>query len=141
MAKIFKNKSMQRKVVIKESEMRCVVVESPYAGNIKESLEYVRQCMADCLKRGEAPFASHALYTQDGMLDDSVPEERKLGMEAGFEIGRRMDATIVYTDLGVSGGMKAGINRAVLDKRPVEWRSLTPIGKWENYQLNKEKLR
>lgn len=50
--------------------MMRVVVESPFAGDIQKNIEYARKCMADCLKRGEAPFASHLLYTQDGILDD-----------------------------------------------------------------------
>jgi hypothetical protein len=59
--------------------MKLVVVESPYAGDVTRNLEYARAAMADCLARGEAPFASHALYTQIGVLDDTKPEERKLG--------------------------------------------------------------
>jgi hypothetical protein len=64
--------------------MRRVVLESPFAGDVEANLKYARECMADCLRRGEAPIASHLLYTQPGILDDTKPEERKLGMEAGF---------------------------------------------------------
>lgn len=42
--------------------MRLVVVESPYAGDVKRNEEYARRAMADCLARGEAPFASHLLW-------------------------------------------------------------------------------
>lgn len=60
--------------------MRMVIVESPYAGDIERNVAYARACIADCLKRGEAPFASHLLYTQPGVLDDGVPaEDRWLG--------------------------------------------------------------
>lgn len=51
--------------------MRRVIVESPYAGDIERNMRYLRACLADCLRRGEAPFASHAIYTQPGVLDDS----------------------------------------------------------------------
>ena len=68
--------------------------------------------MRDCLLRGEAPYASHALYTQPGVLDDGDPESRKLGMTAGFSWRQVADATIVYTDLGTTDGMRAGIERA-----------------------------
>jgi hypothetical protein len=54
-----------------------VVVESPYAGNIERNLRYLRACMADCLRRGEAPFASHGLYTQPGVLRDELPKDRQ----------------------------------------------------------------
>ena len=43
--------------------MRFVIIESPYAGNVEENEEYARKCLRDCLMRGEAPFASHLLYT------------------------------------------------------------------------------
>jgi hypothetical protein len=66
--------------------MRLVVIESPYGRNvdgtvatpetIERNVRYLRACMADCLRRDEAPIASHALYTQPGVLDDTKPEER-----------------------------------------------------------------
>lgn len=105
-------------------EMRLVIVESPYAGDVERNLEYARKCLADCLKRGEAPFASHLLYTQPDVLDDNVPEQRKLGIAAGFAWGEIADATVVYTDLGVSKGMEEGIEVANLASRPVEYRKL-----------------
>lgn len=104
--------------------MRCVNIESPFAGNVEENVRYLRACMQDCLLRGEAPFASHALYTLEGVLDDEVPEQRRLGMDAGFEINSRLDATVVYTDLGLSTGMEEGIQRALDDGRAVEYRTL-----------------
>ncbi len=113
--------------------MRCVVIESPFAGNIEKNLKYLRECIKDCLMRGEAPFASHALYTQPGVLNDDEPEERKLGIEAGFEIGRRMDTTVVYNDLGTSEEMKEGMLRASNEDRPVEVRSLTDWKKKGSY--------
>lgn len=73
---------------------------------------------------GEAPFASHLLYTQDGILRDEVPEERELGMEAGFAWGLCADATVVYWDYGISAGMRKGIKRAKREGRPVEYRKL-----------------
>jgi len=39
------------------------------------------------------------------MLDDRVPEERRLGMEAGFCWARVADLRAFYADLGFSGGM------------------------------------
>lgn len=106
------------------SRPRLVVVESPYAGDVERNLRYLRACMADCFKRGEAPFASHGLYTQPGVLDDNDPRERELGIEAGLAWGRRADATIVYTDLGISRGMEQGIARARAENRVIEYREL-----------------
>jgi hypothetical protein len=92
--------------------VRRVIVESPYAGNIELNLRYLRACMADCIRRGEAPFASHGLYTQPGVLRDDVPEERMAGIHAGFGWRCVADATVVYTDLGTSTGMGYGIKAA-----------------------------
>ena len=77
-------------------------------------------------RRGEAPFASHLLYTQPGVLRDEVDEERSLGIEAGLVWGAGADATVVYEDLGISGGMRMGIDRAKAEGRPVEMRRLPP---------------
>jgi hypothetical protein len=104
--------------------MRLVVIESPFAGDVERNLSYVRAAMADCLARGEAPFASHAIYTQPGVLDDGNSQERTLGIEAGLEWARRADATVVYTDLGLTAGMQLGIENAQTAGRPVEYRSL-----------------
>ena len=101
-----------------------VNIESPFAGNIDLNLKYVRACMRDCLLRGEAPLASHALYTQEGVLRDDLPEERKLGMEAGFAANMLTSKTVVYEDLGMAKGMLEGIERAKQAGRIVEFRNL-----------------
>lgn len=103
---------------------RTVIVESPYAGDVEKNIKYARACMRDCLLRGEAPFASHLLYTQDGVLDDSVSDERALGINAGLAIGKKLDATVVYVDMGISRGMTQGVREAERIGRPVEYRRL-----------------
>lgn len=104
--------------------MRRVIVESPYAGDVEANRVYARAALRDCLLRGEAPLASHLLYTQPGVLDDLVPEERGLGIEAGLAWGECADATVVYLDRGISSGMRLGIAQAVDAGRPVEYRNL-----------------
>lgn len=105
--------------------MVTVLLESPYAGNIVLNKRYARAAMHDCLTRfNEAPFASHLLYTQVGVLFDDVPDERALGIEAGLTIGARLEKTVVYTDLGISPGMELGIQRARAAGRPVELRTV-----------------
>lgn len=105
-----------------------VIIESRYAGRthieIETNLEYARRCMVDCFERGEAPFASHLLYTQDGVLDDNDPSQRARGIEAGLIWGQYALKTVVYTDLGVSQGMQQGILHAQKFGRPVEFRVL-----------------
>lgn len=102
--------------------IRLVILESPYAGEIGENISYAMDCLRDCLKRNEAPFASHLLYTM--VLDDHEPTERHLGIEAGLAWGAVADATVVYTDRGISEGMQKGIARAEAEGRPVEFRTL-----------------
>ena len=104
--------------------MEIVIIESPYAGDVEKNLRYVRAAMADCLARGEAPFASHALYTQPGVLRDDVTEERQLGMLAGFAFRRVADLTVVYQDLGITLGMNKGIEHAKALGQIIEFRRL-----------------
>lgn len=105
-------------------KVKRVIVESPYAGDIEKNMRYVRACMRDCLLRDEAPFASHALYTQDGVLRDEVTEERSHGITAGFAWREAADLTVVYTDLGTSKGMEYGIAHAKELGHPIEYRTL-----------------
>ena len=134
--------------------MKKVVIESPYAANqdlveefmqrkrctraqaekhvLMKNIEYLRACMHDSLMRGEAPYASHALYTQPGVLDDTLPQEREHGMRAGFVWRDAADKTVVYADRGVSRGMEYGIEHAEETGHPVEYRKLG--GKWLRIQ-------
>ena len=108
--------------------MQRVILETPYAGKdwaeIKKNERYARLCMRDCLQRGEAPYASYLLYTQANVLRDDIPEERKLGMQAGFAWRQAAQATAVYTNLGISDGMKKGIEDADQRGCPVEYRTI-----------------
>lgn len=61
--------------------------------------------MLDCLNRNESPIVSHLLYTQ--VLDDTIPEERKLGIEAGLAWLGVADKHVFYIDYGYSSGMLA----------------------------------
>jgi hypothetical protein len=84
--------------------------------------------MYDSLLRGESPFLSHLLYTQ--VLDDTVPEERTMGFAAAQAWYKKVDKVIIYTDLGVSPGMSAGVTVAQYANVPVEYRKLGE--NWEN---------
>lgn len=104
--------------------MDLVLLESPYAGDVKANIDYARQCILDSLNRNEAPMASHLLYTQPTILDDTVPKERQKGMEAGWEWLKVVNKSVVYTDLGISPGMKDGIEKAKSAGIPIEYRTL-----------------
>ena len=99
-----------------------VIIESPFAGNVRENIEYARKCLLDSLKRKEFPIASHLLYTQ--VLEDTNELERELGITAGLEWGKFAKKTVVYTDLGISKGMEYGIAQAVKWEREIEYRKI-----------------
>jgi hypothetical protein len=111
-----------------------VVVESPFMGKGRTWLtrrwsgwlnkRYARAAVRDCILRGEAPFASHLLYTQPGILRDEDPLERRLGIDVGHEFMRFAGRVVVYTDRGVSRGMEEGMVRARAAGLPVIRRSL-----------------
>jgi len=107
---------------------RRVILESPYGADdeegIKRNVEYARACVRDSLLRFEAPIASHLLYTQPGILKDEIPAERNMGISAGLAWRHVADATVVYTDFGISPGMEHGIRLAKEAGIPVEKRSL-----------------
>lgn len=104
-----------------------VVVESPFAGDVDLHVAYLRACLRHSLLRGESPFASHGLYTQPGVLDDTDPADRKMGIGAGLEFYSVAKVCAVYTDLGVSRGMKEGILRAKSMGVEVDLRSIAPV--------------
>jgi hypothetical protein len=125
--------------------MRRVILESPYAADtpdgINENIEYARRAIRDCLVRDDAPIASHLLFTQPGILRDEVPDERALGMKAGMTWTPVAEAVVVYTDRGVTRGMKAGIARAERAGIPVEYRTLGGAEETSPQQLRELLLR
>jgi hypothetical protein len=68
----------------------------------------------------------HLLYTQ--VFNDNVQTERMIGIRAGLALGFAADATIVYTDRGISRGMKIGED-AKRANRPIECRELGEAAK------------
>jgi len=110
------------------TQWKRVIVESPFgssdAGEVEKNLTYLRAVMRACLLHGEAPFASHALYSQPGVLKYSNPVERNIGILAGLEWGQAADKTVVYTDRGFSDDMRIGMARAERQQRKIEIRKL-----------------
>ena len=92
--------------------MKTILIESPYASKNKEErfvhLCYARLVMLNELRKGNSPLLSHMLYTQS--LNDSDPKEREIGINAGLELGLRLDEQVFYVDFGLSSGMILGYN-------------------------------
>jgi len=108
--------------------MDLVIIESPYAGATPEiiarNIAYARAAMRDALGRGEAPYASHLLYTQPGVLRDEIPAERDWGIKAGFEFRKLAKRSAFYTDLGMSSGMEWGLKHSTESGIEVVYRSI-----------------
>ena len=105
---------------------RIVVIESPYAAPTPEGVarhvDYARRAVMDCVRRRESPYAGHLLLTQ--VLDDKIPEQRALGIECHLTFIRRVDALVVYQDLGISKGMQMAIEEAQAWGVPIEHREI-----------------
>jgi len=101
-----------------------VIIESPYAGEVERNISYARKALRDSLKRGESPIASHLLYTQEGVLDDKIPEERTHGIEAGLAWLQVADLHVFYVDYGMSNGMNIALERSKKSGIPVEIRQI-----------------
>jgi hypothetical protein len=108
--------------------MKLVILESPFAPTngktLDENIAYARACVRHSLSLGEAPIASHLLYTQEGILDDFIPEERAWGIEAGLAWKQVANGSVVYVDFGVSKGMEYGIQAAIAAGLSVEYRRI-----------------
>jgi hypothetical protein len=99
-----------------------IIIESPYAGDLVRNVGYARECLWDSLSRQESPFASHLLYTQ--VLDDKIPAQRETGLKLAIPWYDAADLCAVYTDLGISDGMKRGMAYARSISLPVEERRI-----------------
>lgn len=106
--------------------MNRVIIESPWQSEsyIMHEIyeEYLDAAIRDCIRRGEAPFASCRMYAH--LLHDHIPDEREKGIEMGLLWGELADKTVVYEDYGVSPGMQIGIDAAKAVERPIEQRRL-----------------
>jgi len=95
-----------------------VVIESPYAGknpvHFRRNIAYLHAAIQDCLLRGEIPYASHNFFP--GALDDTIPEQRKQGIEAGFRMAEVLAKAggyrAFYTDRGTSTGMAMAVEHS-----------------------------
>lgn len=94
--------------------MKICVIESPYRSEsdwqLRLNLAYARALVEHVTLRGDSPVASHLLITQS--LDDRDPVARQRGIEAGLALLRVADVHAFGIDLGVSDGMRLGMERA-----------------------------
>lgn len=120
-----------------------VLVESPFSAPNKRlltrNIAYARACLHDSFLRGEAPWCSHLIYTQAGVLDDDELHQRQLGIDAGLAWGRMAELSAVYVDLGLSRGMLHGIKTAEAEGRAIVYRGL-PIAELARLRIKPVEL-
>lgn len=97
--------------------MKRAIIESPYKGNSPEeraaNTEYARKCCAHAISLGFVPFASHLFFPQ--FLDEDKPEDRKLGIEMGYDFWEKADVVLFYMDRGMSPGMEKALAKAFVE--------------------------
>ncbi len=96
--------------------MKTIYVCSPLAGQIENNIRRAREFSKFVINEGGMPIAPHTIFTQ--LLDDLIPEERKLGMEMGIEMLKKSDEIWVFGDR-ISTGMAAEIKLAQEMKMPI----------------------
>ena len=105
---------------------KLVIIESPYRATAYYTEEqhrlYLLHAIEFCVRLGEAPFASHHLLPE--VLDDDDAYERALGVRCGIAWGMHADMVAVFSDLGVSEGMKDAIEHYKTIGKRIEWRKL-----------------
>jgi hypothetical protein len=103
--------------------MRCVLLEVPQGADAAAPAEkYARAAVADAIEKGEAPLVPRFLPGAPFDPEDMQTHELVIGM--GLAWGRGAEATVVYTDLGITAPMAAGIRVAQAEGRPVEYRQI-----------------
>lgn len=104
--------------------MKRVILESPFAGEVERNIEYARKCVRHSLSLGEAPIASHLLYTQENILNDDIEEERMWGINAGLVWKEVADLQVFYIDYDYSKGMLYAKEYAVKNNIQIEERKI-----------------
>lgn len=104
--------------------MKRVILESPFAGEVERNIDYARKCVRHSLSLGEAPIASHLLYTQENILNDDIEEERMWGINAGLVWKEVADLQVFYIDYGYSKGMLYAKEYAVKNNTQIEERKI-----------------
>lgn len=98
------------------AEGKIVYIASPYAGDIEGNVRFAKAACRLAMEEGSTPVAAHLLYPQ--MLDDSIPEQRELGIRMGL---RLLEACSELWLCGsrVSDGMQEELKAA--------WRHRVPV--------------
>ena len=87
-----------------------VYVASKYAGDVEANVAAAVDYCKYVIRQNCIPVASHLLYPQ--MLDDSVPEQRELGLMFGLSLLAICDEVWCFGDVSESAGVQQEIVEA-----------------------------
>jgi hypothetical protein len=73
---------------------------------MKSNIEKANEYCARATKMGVVPIAPHTVFTQ--FLDDTIPDQRRLGLEMGLELLRHCEELWVCGNV-ISEGMRGEI--------------------------------
>jgi hypothetical protein len=99
-----------------------VIIESPFAGDSERNLLYLKRALRDSWDRGECPFASHGFFPT--FLDENNPEERSVGIAAGYQFWKIARRIVFYIDYNWSPGMAAACTRACAQAFEIHLRTI-----------------
>lgn len=85
--------------------MKRVYICSPCRGDYERNIIKAQGYCRRALDFGVIPIAPHVYFTQ--FLDDTVQDERRIGMKLGIELLKICDEVWVYSMENPSEGMKA----------------------------------
>lgn len=88
--------------------MKKVYICAPLSGNVAENIERAKRYSEYALRCGAAPVTPH-FYAL--CLDDSIPAEREMGINAGLSLLWFCDEVWVFSDQSTEG-MRAEIKLA-----------------------------
>ena len=87
-----------------------------YNRNLRRAAEYSRRVAAE----GHIPITPHLYFSN--FMDDQKPEDRKRVQEMGQELLRLCDEVWVFDENGTSEGMRAEIEQASRDGKPIRYK-------------------
>lgn len=114
--------------------MKPAVLESPFAGNVRLHKRYISACLRDALlNHDESPYMSHRMLTE--AFDDTVAEERQLGIQAGYVFIEHVQNSVFYLDCGMSKGMKYAEGYCKSHEVPVSYRFVPGwrVSRWDAF--------
>lgn len=99
-------------------DMKLVYICSPLRGDVGRNIRKANGYCRFAATKSVVPIAPHAMFT--GFLDDTIPEEREIGLAMGLELLKHCSELWVFGNR-MSEGMKAEIKVAEEMNIPIKY--------------------